>query len=232
MTFTFTLALGTESSSSSTYPCIHPSVQVAIYSLVCLSIHPHPFIIFPFHHSCIDPTLWLPRRLSGKESTCQCRSCRFDPWVRKIPWSRKWQRPPVFFPGKFHGQRSLRGCGPCGHKELDTTEHTAMHTHSQLYEEPTMCQALSVILIEVCISFYIWSRELAMLFKTLLRCDPDSDLGPPQLCMGPPLPPLPVPGVLPTVPCEEAGLPATHSIHTPVCVPLRSLLSLLALCGD
>ena len=112
MTFTFTLALGTESSSSSTYPCIHPSVQVAIYSLVCLSIHPHPFIIFPFHHSCIDPTLWLPRRLSGKESTCQCRSCRFDPWIRKIPWRRKWQPTPDFSPEKSHGLRNLVGYGP------------------------------------------------------------------------------------------------------------------------
>ena len=26
------------------------------------------------------------RWLSGKEYTCQCRSCRFDPWVVKIPW--------------------------------------------------------------------------------------------------------------------------------------------------
>ena len=29
------------------------------------------------------------------------------PGVGKIPWSRKWQLPPVFSPGKFHGQRSL-----------------------------------------------------------------------------------------------------------------------------
>ena len=29
--------------------------------------------------------------LSGKESACQCRRCGFDPWVGKIPWSRKWQ---------------------------------------------------------------------------------------------------------------------------------------------
>ena len=28
-------------------------------------------------------------QLSGKESACQCRSYRFKPWVRKIPWSRK-----------------------------------------------------------------------------------------------------------------------------------------------
>ena len=60
-----------------------------------------------------------------KESTCQCRRhkrCRFNPWVRKIPWSRKWQTTPVFLPGKFHGQRSLTGYSPWGWKELDTTE--------------------------------------------------------------------------------------------------------------
>ena len=27
----------------------------------------------------------LPRWQSGKESTCQCRRHRFDPWVGKIP---------------------------------------------------------------------------------------------------------------------------------------------------
>ena len=50
----------------------------------------------------------LPRWLSGKESTCQCRGCRrhgFDPWVGKIPWNRKWQPPLVFLPEKFLGKR-------------------------------------------------------------------------------------------------------------------------------
>ena len=37
------------------------------------------------------------------------KRCGFDPWVRKIPWSRKWQPTRVFLPGKFHGQRSLVG---------------------------------------------------------------------------------------------------------------------------
>ena len=46
---------------------------------------------------------------SGKEPTCQCRRCRFDPWVRKIPWRRKWQPTLVFLPGEYHGQRSLVG---------------------------------------------------------------------------------------------------------------------------
>ena len=48
---------------------------------------------------------------------------RFNPWGRKIPWSRKWQPAPVFLPGKFHGQRTLVGYSPWGHKELDTIEH-------------------------------------------------------------------------------------------------------------
>ena len=54
----------------------------------------------------------LPWWLSGKESICQCRSCRFSPWVRKIPWRRKWQLTPAFLPGKSHEQRSLTGHCP------------------------------------------------------------------------------------------------------------------------
>ena len=49
----------------------------------------------------------LPKCLNGKESICQCRRCRFDPWVKKIPWRRKWQPTPLFLPGISHGQRSL-----------------------------------------------------------------------------------------------------------------------------
>ena len=44
----------------------------------------------------------------------------FDPWVGKIPLSRKWQPTPVFLPGEFYGQRSLAGYSSWGSKELDT----------------------------------------------------------------------------------------------------------------
>ena len=60
---------------------------------------------------------------SGKESACQCRRCRFYPWLGKIPCRGKWQPAPVFLPGKSHGQRSLAGYSPWGHKESDMTEH-------------------------------------------------------------------------------------------------------------
>ena len=51
----------------------------------------------------------LPRWLSGKESACQAGDGVFDPWVRKIPWRRKWHPPLVFLPGKSHGPRSQVG---------------------------------------------------------------------------------------------------------------------------
>ena len=76
----------------------------------------------------------------GKEFACQCGShkrCKFNPWVRKIPWSRKWQTTPVCLLGEFHGQRSLvdySSWGSVGNKleteQLSTRAHT--HTHNSL----------------------------------------------------------------------------------------------------
>ena len=65
------------------------------------------------------------------------RRPRFNPWVRKIPWRRKWQPTAVFLSGKSHRQRSLVGYSPWSCKELDMTEqlnhthtHTLSHTHT------------------------------------------------------------------------------------------------------
>jgi len=57
-----------------------------------------------------------------KKSICQCRRGMFYPWVRKIPWRRAWQPPPVFWPGEFREQGSLVGYSPWGCTESDTTE--------------------------------------------------------------------------------------------------------------
>ena len=66
----------------------------------------------------------IPRWFSGKEFTCQdrtCKTCVFDPWVGKIYCRRNWQTTSVFLPGKSHGQRSLVGCNPWV-AESNTTE--------------------------------------------------------------------------------------------------------------
>ena len=68
---------------------------------------------------------------SGKESVCPCRRhkrCRFDPWVRKIPWRRKWQLTLEFLTEKSHGQSNLAGYSPWGHKESDTTKQPSTRT--------------------------------------------------------------------------------------------------------
>ena len=57
---------------------------------------------------------------------------RFDPWVRKIPWRRKWQPSPGFLPGELLGDRSPVGYSPWGCKELDMTEHT-LHSTELIY---------------------------------------------------------------------------------------------------
>ena len=38
------------------------------------------------------------------------------PWVREIPWRRKWRPTPVFLPGESHGRRTLVGYSPRGLK--------------------------------------------------------------------------------------------------------------------
>ena len=40
---------------------------------------------------------------------------------------RQWHPTPVLLPGKSHGWRSLLGCSPWGHEELDVTEWLHFH---------------------------------------------------------------------------------------------------------
>ena len=53
---------------------------------------------------------WVKNPLAMQET--EETSHRFHPWLRKIPWRRKWQPTPVFLPGKSHGHRSLVGYSP------------------------------------------------------------------------------------------------------------------------
>ena len=66
-----------------------------------------------------------------KNPLCQYRRPRFDPWVGKVPWRRKWQPTPVLVPGQSHGQRSLVGYSPWGHKVSDMTEHACAHKRTR-----------------------------------------------------------------------------------------------------
>ena len=51
-------------------------------------------------------------------------------WVRSLGWKDPLEKErlpiPIFWPGEFHGQRSLVGYSPWGHKESDTTERLSL----------------------------------------------------------------------------------------------------------
>ena len=92
-----------------------------------------------------------------KEDLCFCLWCgrpRFDPWVGKIPWRRKWQPTPLFLPGESHGRRSLVGYCPQDSTELDKTE--LIHFHLCFSREQwknlttpsscwTVCQVITIL---------------------------------------------------------------------------------------
>ena len=88
----------------------------------------------------------LPWWLSGKESTCQCKRCRFNPWFGRMPWRRKWQPAPIFLPGKSHWQRSLVGYSPWGHRRVRHDLVPRQHHHHRIKSSGGV--SLRLILLE------------------------------------------------------------------------------------
>ena len=54
-----------------------------------------------------------------------CLQCRkqVQSLGREGPWRRAWQPTPVFLPGEYHGQRSLAGYSPQGHRLQRLSTH-------------------------------------------------------------------------------------------------------------
>ena len=86
---------------------------------------------------------------SGKECAYPCRRLKrrgFDPWVRKIPWGRKWHPTSEFLPGKFDRQRSM---GATVHEAtrswtlLSDWSNTHTHTHTHTTEMKEMVLELN-----------------------------------------------------------------------------------------
>ena len=67
----------------------------------------------------------LPGGSLGKESACNARDAGDTgsiPGLGRSPGEGNGNPLPVFLPGESHGQRSLVGYSPRGHKESDMTE--------------------------------------------------------------------------------------------------------------
>ena len=88
------------------------------------SIFPFLYTIFNFHFQCLIILrvqvfiIWGASQVAphlGKKTLLPCRRCNrygFNPWVRKIPWSRKQQPTLILLSGESQGQRSLEVYSP------------------------------------------------------------------------------------------------------------------------
>ena len=97
--------------------------------------------------------LELPRWHSGKESAYQCRRCRFDLWVGKIPWRRAWQPTPVSClenpmteePGELQSTGWQRVRHDCA------TEHALISKTQCLQAQEAKHQSACVCRMRVCV---------------------------------------------------------------------------------
>ena len=112
----------------------------------------------------------FPGGISSKEPTCQCRRSKrcLPSRLGRFPWSRKWQPTPAISPGKFHGQRSLVGYSPWGHKHSDTTEHTSTHAHT--WDAQTRDMQPQSTLLYVCHLFNVMRKIIPDWCEIFISC--------------------------------------------------------------
>ena len=87
---------------------------------------------------------------------------RVDPWVRKIPWRRKWQSSPVFLPGESHGWRSLEGYSPRGHR-VGHNWATSLHFTLQCTFKVSL--GLQAIPLQECLPVELEAQQLPGLLQ-------------------------------------------------------------------
>ena len=74
----------------------------------------------------------FPHISVGKESACYVGDLGSIPGLGRFPWRRKWQPTPLFLSGESHGQRSLAGYSPWGHKRGRHYWSSLAHMHSSI----------------------------------------------------------------------------------------------------
>ena len=117
--------------SSVASPTHHGACQTLwLHPCSASSIHPQPksakSLRSDLNVALMGPQASL-RAQMVRESACSAGD-GFSPWVRKIPWRRARHPTPVFLPGESHGQRSLVGYSPWGHKSQTRLSEEAHST--------------------------------------------------------------------------------------------------------
>ena len=66
--------------------------------------------------------LGFPAGSDGEESAWNVIDLGSIPGLGRLPWRKIWLPTPMFWPGEFHGQRSLASCSLRDDKESNMTE--------------------------------------------------------------------------------------------------------------
>ena len=86
--------------------------------------------------------LSFPRGSDGTESTCNAGNLGSIPGLGRSTEGRHGNPLQYSYLDNPHGQRSLVGYGPWGHKELDTTEQLSAAQHMHCWRECKLMQTL------------------------------------------------------------------------------------------
>ena len=102
------------------------NVLIGQSPLLCLKCANHALTAGPQHLRFSLPVALLCGS-DGKESACNAGDLGSKSGSGRSPGEGKQQPTPVFLAGESHGQRSLAGCSPRGHRASDTTERLTLH---------------------------------------------------------------------------------------------------------
>ena len=117
----------------------------------------------------------LPRWFTGKQSACQCRRQGFYPWVRKIPWRRKWQPIPVLMYGceswtvKKAEHRRIDAFELWCWRRLLRVPWTARRSNQSILKEISPRCSLEGLLLKLKLQYFVYlMRRVDLLEKTLM----------------------------------------------------------------
>ena len=100
----------------------------------------------------------FPGSTGSEESACQFRRCRFDPWVRKIPWRRKWQPLQYSSLGnpldRGAWETTVHGVAMSRTRLSTHTYHTHTHTHTHTHCLKSVTRSCSLKFPSKVIYFY------------------------------------------------------------------------------
>ena len=134
-----------------------------VFLFVCTFLFSFIDIIDIYHF--ISIRVGLHWWLSDNELVCQSRRHGFDPWIRKIPWRRKWQPTWLFLLEKSQWTEESGGLTPWGRKKSQTWLHDWTTTK---YKARSMMSWYMYILLNDCNNKLTWSHPLPELSFSLL----------------------------------------------------------------